>query len=80
MISFSSSIKSLQKLKSEVCRMPIKPNSNGQIELYTKDAMKTKFKVASPNLADSVMQTMRFIPAYRAQTVLPQPMRVMGRR
>lgn len=80
MVSFCSSIKVLQKLKSEVCRMPIKPNSNGQIELYTKDVMKTKFKVASPNLADAVMQTLRFIPSYRAPVTLPQPMRVMGRR
>lgn len=59
MISFSSGIKSLPKLRAELCRMPVKPNANGLIELYTKDQMKSKFKMASPNLADSVMMLMR---------------------
>ena len=59
MISFSSDIKLLGKLRAELCRMPIKPNGNGLFELYTKDEMKRKFKIASPNLADSVMMLMR---------------------
>jgi phage terminase large subunit len=59
MISFSSSIPVLTKLRSELCRMPVKPNSNGLFELYTKDVMKAKFKIDSPNLADSVMMLMR---------------------
>ena len=62
MISFSSDIKLLQKLRAELCRMPIKPNGSGLIELYTKDVMKTRFKLVSPNLGDSVMMLMRTPP------------------
>lgn len=62
LISFDSSIKLLSKLRSELCRMPIKPNGAGKIELYTKEEMKTKFKMSSPNLGDPVMMSMRFIP------------------
>ena len=39
--------------------MPVKPNANGLIELYTKQVMKSRFKVTSPNLGDSVMMLMR---------------------
>jgi len=59
LISFSSGITNLTKLRSELCRIPIKPNSNGKFELYTKVEMKSKFKIASPNLADSVMMSER---------------------
>jgi phage terminase large subunit len=58
MISFCSDIPLLNKLRAEVCKMPVKPNANGLIELYTKDVMKRKFNVPSPNLADSVMMLM----------------------
>ncbi len=59
LISFDSSIESLSKLRAELCRMPVKPNANGLIELYTKSIMKSRFKVDSPNLGDSVMMLMR---------------------
>ena len=80
-ISFSSDIDLLPKLRAEVCRMPIKPNGSGLNELYSKPDMKTKFKVASPNLADPLMMTMRTKmintqgPAY-----IPKPIRAIGRR
>lgn len=56
LISFSSECESLKGLRSELCRLPIKPNPNG-FELYTKAEMRKKFKVRSPNLADCVMMT-----------------------
>ena len=59
LISFDSSIESLSKLRAELCRMPVKPNANGLIELYTKSIMKSRFKVDSPNLGDSIMMLMR---------------------
>ena len=59
MISFSSDIEALSTLRSELSRMPIKPNTNGLIELYTKVVMKDKFKILSPNCADAVMMLMR---------------------
>ena len=80
MISFDSSIELLPKLRAELCRMPIKPNGNGLFELYTKQEMKSKFKMASPNLADSVMILMRYVSPVKIAPVIPRPMRTMGRR
>lgn len=59
LISFSSDCESLKTLRSELCRMPIKPNSSGLFELYTKKEMREKFKVRSPNCADVVMMSER---------------------
>jgi len=59
LISFDSTLPLISKLRSELCRMPIKPNGAGKFELYTKPEMKQKFKFQSPNLADSVMMLMR---------------------
>jgi phage terminase large subunit len=80
MISFDSSIELLSKLRAELCRMPVKPNGNGLFELYTKAEMKSKFKMASPNLADSVMMLMRYVPQARVQPKIPRPVRPMGRK
>jgi len=60
LISFSSEIKLLSKVRSELCRMPVKPNSSGLFALYTKEELKRKFKLPSPNLGDSVMMLMRY--------------------
>ena len=89
LISFSSKIDCLQKLRSELCRMPVKPNASGTIELYTKAEMKkgilmpngAKLKMPSPNLADCIAMsfdqscTINNIVDFRA----PQPIRPMGR-
>lgn len=82
MISFNSNIKAMSQLRSELCSMPIKPNGNGKFELYTKNEMKNKFKVKSPNLADTVMMLMRVphMRQNRTPVVMPQPIRPMGRR
>ncbi|MGL5648787.1 MAG: phage terminase large subunit [Clostridium sp.] len=57
LVSFDSNCGNLSGLRSELCRMPIKPSSSGRFELYTKEEMRNKFKVRSPNLADCVMMT-----------------------
>lgn len=57
LISFSSECSKLAGLRSELCRMPIKPNSQGLFEMYTKKEMREKFKLRSPNLSDAVMMT-----------------------
>lgn len=59
LISFSSECESLKTLRAELCRMPIKPRSDGLFELYTKKEMREKFKVRSPNCADGVMMSER---------------------
>jgi phage terminase large subunit len=80
MISFCSEIPLISKLRAELCRLPIKHNGNGLNELYTKEEMRSKFKIASPNLADAVMQTMRYVPISLAKPYIPPPVRAIGRR
>lgn len=80
MISFCSSIALLPKLRSELCRLPVKPNANGLFELYTKEVMKSKFKINSPNLGDPVMMLMRQPHKAINNFVMPKPIGVMGRR
>jgi phage terminase large subunit len=81
LISFDSSLECIKQLRSELCRMPIKPNNNGLFELYTKPDMRSKFGLASPNLADACMMLMRNVApsqqsaAYR----MPKPLPTMGR-
>ncbi|MEL7286972.1 MAG: PBSX family phage terminase large subunit, partial [Pseudomonadota bacterium] len=55
LISFDSECDNLTGLRSELCRLPIKPSTI--FEMYTKKEMREKFKVRSPNLADAVMMT-----------------------
>jgi len=79
MVSFSSKMTELTKLRAELCRLPIKPNPNGIFELYTKEEMLKKFKIPSPNLADSVKMLFKKVhsPVFGTQT-RPQPIRPIG--
>lgn len=67
LISFASECQNLTGLRSELCRLPIKPNASG-FEMYTKAEMRSKFKVRSPNLADCVMMTEITWTPFAAQT------------
>lgn len=59
MISFSSSITIIDRVRSEVCRIPKKYNANGLIQIMSKEEMaKLTPPIKSPNLADSIMMTM----------------------
>jgi phage terminase large subunit len=79
LISFDSSIALLSKLRAELCRMPIKPNGAGKIDLYTKDEMKSsKFNFPSPNLGDSVMMSMRYTKPSVVKPYIPRSIKSMG--
>lgn len=79
MISFDSSIDIMSKFRSELCRMPIKPNRNGFFELYTKQEMKDKFKFPSPNLADAVKMLGRVpVMDVRSKPFRPKPLGSYG--
>lgn len=54
-ISLSSGIKNMARLRSEVCRIPRRKNSNGLLQIMTKDEMLRIHKIKSPNMADSLM-------------------------
>ena len=60
MISISADIKSIPRMRSEICRIPKKPNSNGYIQIMTKEEMKKpplRIK-KSPPLADCAMMSL----------------------
>tara|TARA_R110002051_G_scaffold324360_1_gene421263 strand:- start:1312 stop:2739 length:1428 start_codon:yes stop_codon:yes gene_type:complete len=63
LISLSSSIDSLDQLRSEVCRIEQTRNNNGKIQIKSKIDM-AKAKIPSPNMADSLMMSM-FSPKAR---------------
>ncbi len=56
MISFSSEIKDLARLRSEICRVPRKRRGDGVFQIMNKKEM-LALKIPSPNMADSVMMT-----------------------
>jgi len=57
MISISSDIDCLQKMRSELCRIPLKNAGTGLIQIMAKDEMKSKLKIESPNIADCAMMS-----------------------
>lgn len=58
MISISSEIENIAQIRSEICRIPKKPNGNGKIQIMSKKEMWDKHKIKSPNMADSMMMSM----------------------
>lgn len=61
MISLNSEgIDDMVSLRSQLCRIPRKPNSQGLEQIMSKEEMK-KLGISSPNEGDSVMMTM-FVP------------------
>ena len=78
MISFSSDIKCMGKLRSEVCRLPLKPNGNGYIQIMTKVEMK-KLDIPSPGLSDSVMMSLGDFIVMKKANHRPPPRRKLAR-
>jgi phage terminase large subunit len=69
MISLSSDIENMEQLRSEICRIPRKPNGNGKIQILSKEEMKKKpYELPSPNMADSLMMSLE-APELKAQDV-----------
>ena len=76
MISISSDIKLIAKLRSELCRIPLKPdNGSGFIQVMSKLEMKNKHKIKSPNLADCIYMLWGVKP-----TVKRPPMKLKFKR
>jgi len=78
LISFSSSIPKLQKLRSEMCRLPRK--STGLFQVMSKPEMaKQTPPIKSPNMSDSVMMTLK--EREITQAAVPHvPVRTYGQR
>ena len=64
LISLSSNISDMTKLRSEVCRIPRKPNGQGLIQIMSKDEMaRLNPPIPSPNMADCMMMALADPPA-----------------
>lgn len=78
-----SGISNIDKLRSEVCRIPIKDNNNGFIQIMSKLEMKA-IKISSPNMADALMMAFAnksvIVQNVRNNLIIPKPMVQMGRR
>ena len=55
LISLSSNIKKMEKLRAELCRVPRTHNNRGMHQVMTKADMLKKFGIKSPNMGDAVM-------------------------
>lgn len=69
MISLSSDIECLDQLRAEVCRIPLKRNNNGKIQIMSKLEMSKKpYELPSPNMADALMMSCH-VPSAKSATV-----------
>lgn len=59
MISLSSNIQCMDLLRSETCRIPQKHNGNGLFQIMGKPEMLSKFGIASPNLFDATVMSLK---------------------
>ena len=59
LISLSSGIEKLDQLRAEVCRIPLKRNNSGKIQIMSKIEMAKKpYEIPSPNMGDALMMAM----------------------
>lgn len=74
LISFSSQIKHLSLLRTQLTRLPLKPNGSGLIQLMSKQEMKAQTPpIESPNLGDCAMiSMMRPVPQKARYTPIRQ--------
>jgi len=72
LLSINSGIENISALRSELCRIPKKPNGAGKIQLMSKPDMK-KLKIKSPNMADSVMMAMFYQPQPMKKQIKANP-------
>jgi len=79
MISLASEgVPEMDRLRSEVCRIPEKPNPHGLIQIMSKQDMK-KLKIDSPNMFDSIMMS-QFTPPKKQEAWKPPKVLTMSRR
>ena len=78
LISFASDIKLLPSIRAELCRIPLKPNGAGKIQILSKPEMR-KEGIDSPNLGDCVMMSEDASPrVLQAAVVMPRPIGSFG--
>jgi phage terminase large subunit len=79
----SEGVENMDKLRSEVCRVPLKNNNNGYIQIMSKIEMKA-IKIPSPNMADALMMSFAnqavMVQNMNMPKYIPRPLQTMGRR
>jgi phage terminase large subunit len=70
LISFSSDIKCLDLARAEVCRIPLKDNNAGRIQILSKPEMK-KLGIDSPNISDVIMMSISIKSVERKKWAQP---------
>lgn len=73
LISINSGIKDINLLRSEVCRVPLKHNGLGLIQIMSKEDMK-RIKIKSPNMADALKQSFDIPMVQTSYDRRPAPM------
>jgi phage terminase large subunit len=62
----SDKIAHLDAVRAEVCRVPLKPNSSGKIQIASKTEM-ARMGIPSPNMADCMMMSLGFTPKIKTE-------------
>ena len=62
----SEKIAHLDAVRAEVCRVPLKPNSSGKIQIASKTEM-ARMGIPSPNMADCMMMSLGFTPKTKTE-------------
>ena len=76
MISLNSDgINDMVSLRAELCRIPLKDNGQGLVQIMSKAEMK-KLGIGSPNMSDSIMMSMFMPPIKKVVVHVPPPKRV----
>ena len=80
-ISLSSDIEIMDALRAEVCRIPLKRQGSGLIQIMSKDDMLRLLDIRSPNLSDCLMMSLA-IPdkIVNRHAHIPPPIKPMGQK
>jgi len=66
LVSLDPAIPNLDAVRAEVCRIPLKPNSSGKIQIASKAEM-ARMHIPSPNMADCMMMSIGYAPAQKTE-------------
>ena len=81
LISFSSKIPKIQKLRSELCRLPRKSTGNGFYQVMPKPEMARQTPpIKSPNMADCIMMSLKKREDEIINTPIPLNIPLYGNR
>ncbi|MDY7026528.1 MAG: PBSX family phage terminase large subunit [Pseudomonadota bacterium] len=78
LISISGDIKCLKRLRAETCRIPSVPNGAGKLQVMSKQKMKSKLNINSPNMFDALTMAMWYTPDLKREKKRRQRKNTLG--